>query len=247
MRRFYTAILSLALVVLLSASIANSQTYMSGKSAATSLNSTDTTWWCQTAGGSPPASGCGSGQALNTVELGTLNTYMIAHGGLALISTQTPTVSTANCGSSIACMAWTGLSGYSYYQMLCYGVGGAVSSYMQFGESSGPTWEVTGYSNETVLYQYAATTITGIGGSASDVGISGIVNGPSTIVGILGGQVPLVTGSIASASSTGVIGIGGGTYNTDTTAKTAIRIEGYTSGSPASLTTGTCTLWGLAS
>lgn len=139
-------------------------TYMSSKTPATSLNSTDTTWWCQTAGGGG-ASGCTSSVTLNSVTLGTLDAYFNANlpainlgaggaGGvtgnllnsslqvqvantvLGALTVATPSgLAMPSCSSSNQALIWTSGTGFGCNTIATSGSPGGTNGQLQYNNA----------------------------------------------------------------------------------------------------------------
>jgi hypothetical protein len=165
--------------------------------------------------------------------------------------TVTPATNSTNCASSTAaCIYWTGLT-LNEYRVACYGIlaGASNKPEFQFGEGSSPTYEVASYH---WAYTQTHSSGTGQSGSESD---SGIVHQGMPTSGSAGwsaqfrahglqqsGYKTMMGETTTYVASTTYITNGGGQYQGDTNAITAIRLVDYQS-TPTSLSGGYCTLY----
>jgi hypothetical protein len=174
----------------------------------------------------------------------------ITFPGLVLISTQT--------ASNSASLQWTGLgSTYNIYKLYCNGmlpVNDANLLYLNVGEGGTPTWETSNGSYANRRDESASSNATvqitntanGLGLTGSDV--SNLAGDPGTVdVTIYNVPSPSLYKDIVMydgyrpTSGGFAYVVGGGYWNGDTNAITAIRVL-YTSGN---ISEGTCSLYGL--
>lgn len=170
-------------------------------------------------------------------------------GALTLISTQT--------ASASATLQWTGLgSSYTYLRLLCTNLVSATSGSLvrvQLGQGGTPTWRTANYS---AAMGYAGTmTGSATFTSTNYSGFPATNDGTSSTSGYTSFDMTLYnmggSGSYKNATWNAIVmgngttsneaSYGGGNYNGNTTAITAVRVQ-YSAGN---ITSGQCSLYGF--
>ncbi len=170
-------------------------------------------------------------------------------GSLSLISTQT--------ASASASLQWTGLgSSYTYLRLLCTNLVSATSGNLvrvQLGQGATPTWQTA--NSSTAIYVSNTTPGNAIFQSTNYSGFPISNNGTSSTSGYTSFDMTLYNmasgGTYKNATWTGMVSLngtttletsyGGGNYNGNTTAITAVRVL-YSAGN---ITSGQCSLYGF--
>jgi hypothetical protein len=202
----------------------------------------------------------------NSTKVAT-DAFVIANAGsgggaFTLVSTITctsgptcPGSSTANCGSSVQCMAWTGLTGNEYI-LRCSAIKGAGSNSIgiQAGEGGTPTWETTNYNVAgSVNYVTLASVAAYQGAQSAFVAVAAPTSGTilqSFDISLHGlattGANHIATGSITGIDSANfAVFTLASEYTGDTNAITALRVIDTNGGS---LQVGsTCSLYAVSS